>query len=388
VAIYAFANAALAERYVHHRLGAGVVVTVVYGLGLLAVPMVVDALPRSWLRGEVFVAGMVAITLVSVALFIRVNPHHLDVDRWSAITAFWHAAVHGDFPYAARSHLGGYSGQFPFFFLLVLPVYPLGEVGLLPLATWLVTLGAAWRWSARRDAFVVLALTSAGAAMWWEIAVRSNLFFNMALVLPVLVLLLRRPPATSGRVAVAAVATGLVLSTRGVVAVPLVAGMTSALWWCRGAAPVAWRDSGRALKRALGPLVLFGAITLGVFALTFVPLLAWGLGDLRAYNPFKFQARFVPAGAYVAAVIAAVAWAGRSPRLATVALRSAVIVLGLVLVHIVQGIADQGLQDAFYGGRVDVSFLIFPLPLALAALAAPEPTPSTQHEELASEPVG
>jgi hypothetical protein len=370
--VFALANAMIVQRYVHGRIPLSWLVTAVYVVALLAVPYAVALVPRRWLTLRLYAVACFVIALSGLGLLVAVDAASLDVDRWSAITAFWDAALRGDYPYAARSHLGGYSGQFPFFFLLALPVYALGEIGLLALGAWLAFLAAVWRLTDAVPAFTVLVLSVAGAGMWWEVGARSNLFANMALVMVVLVVGLRRPPTKVGRAAVLGVGSGLVLSTRGIVALPLAGFAASAFVWCPGrvqALPLARAVRGLAGRRGLR-LAVYGLVAVAVFAATFLPLAVWGIDEVRRYNPFEFQSRFVPWWAVAVALVAAVSWAGRTWRLSALCGRLSVLVLAVAAVHVGELVVRQGFDVAVYGGEADVSFFVLALPLALGAVAA------------------
>ena len=369
LATYAVANALLLERYLRGRVPLSLALTLTYVAGLVAVPWVLRAVPQRWL-GRVVAGVCTAVVLVGATVLVAVDPDDLDVDRWSAVTAFWDAAFRGDYPYSAPSHLGGYSGQFPFFFLFALPFRLTREVGLLPLAAWLGFVGAVWRWADRRSAAEVAVLGLGGAAMWWEVGTRSNLFANMALAVAVVAVTLRWRPATSARALVLGLAAGLVASTRGIVALPLAALVASVFLWSPvGDPPLPLGAATRRLAaQRMARLAVYVGAAVAAFVATFVPLLAWGFGDLREYNPFAFQARFVPWWGYGVALAASVLWCGRSPRLAVVAARSGVLVLAVVGVHLAIGIADVGLDAALEGGEIDVSYVAFALPLALTGL--------------------
>lgn len=69
--------------------------------------------------------------ILSYLLFKKIDVITLNVDRWSVISSFWDCYFKGEYVYFAKSHLGNPPGPMPFYFILLLPFYLLGEVGYL-----------------------------------------------------------------------------------------------------------------------------------------------------------------------------------------------------------------------------------------------------------------
>jgi len=76
-----------------------------------------------------FFTVSIGIVLLIFAQY-SIDPCLLQVDRWSAIHNFLDNLLHGEYPYSARTHLGGYSSPFPVWQLFHFPFYFLGNVGL------------------------------------------------------------------------------------------------------------------------------------------------------------------------------------------------------------------------------------------------------------------
>lgn len=349
-------QAIFALRYAGSALGtpAGVIAAIGATAATAMVPVVVGRLPARLLTGRLYVAALAVASALAIVCWVLVDPESIDVDRWSAITGFWDALRDGRFPYEGRSHIGNNSGQFPFFFWLVGPISVAPDGGVLPLGTVLATAWWVWRRADpdRRAAFTVLALLLTNLAVWWEIVVRSNLFFNAALCLPIVIALVCTPPVAPARAAWWGAASGLVLSTRSIVAVPLVAAASSAFVW----------------RRRWALAVVFGLAALGAFVATFVPLLPWGLDALSGPDsPFEFQSVFVPAPALAFGMALCVVWAGRADDDRTAGARVAVLVAALSAVFLVGDLLEEG-RGSFYGGGAEISYLCLALPFAVLAL--------------------
>lgn len=61
--------------------------------------------------------------------FNKIPVATLNVDRWSVITSFWDSYFNNQYVYFAKSNVGNPPGPMPFYFLLALPFYFIGELG-------------------------------------------------------------------------------------------------------------------------------------------------------------------------------------------------------------------------------------------------------------------
>ena len=102
---------------------------ILYACGVVAVcKYMIPRLPHFSCAARLFY--IVLMIGVFVAAQCSLDPMTIQVDRWSAIHNFLNHLVHGIYPYAAQTHLGGYGSPFPVWQLLHLPFYWLGNVGL------------------------------------------------------------------------------------------------------------------------------------------------------------------------------------------------------------------------------------------------------------------
>src|SRR5690606_21024877 len=67
--------------------------------------------------------------LGSVFVFSKISQESLMVDRWSVISSFWDNYFSDKYAYLATSHMGNYPGPMPFYYILALPFYLIGELG-------------------------------------------------------------------------------------------------------------------------------------------------------------------------------------------------------------------------------------------------------------------
>lgn len=221
------------------------------------------------------------ICLSLFALLMLIVQYHFDplqnkVDRWSALAYPIRNLLHGEFPYLAKTHLGGYASPFPVWQLFHIPFYLLGNVGLSEIVTSLLFI-----WSVKyrygiREALLSLAILGLSLNFWYEVSVRSDLISNFMLLATLINIMRRRGTDFSAHPLVLSAMSGLWLSTRITTAFPLYLLFLPA-WFT-----LPWH------KKLMAP-----ATALCAFALTFLPLVLWDADTLfhHEYNPFVLQSR-------------------------------------------------------------------------------------------------
>ncbi|MDP5045194.1 MAG: hypothetical protein NWQ06_09475, partial [Leeuwenhoekiella sp.] len=102
------------------------------------------------------------------------------------------ALLNGNYPYSALDHLGGKTSNLPTLFLIGLPFYLLGDVGLLQSFTFLVFAGIIDK-LIKSPAIRIVSLLLLMSSLWYlyEIVVKSDLVSNTILVIASLVYLFK-----------------------------------------------------------------------------------------------------------------------------------------------------------------------------------------------------
>ena len=132
----------------------------------------------------------VFVTAGILLLHYFINPYELNVDRWSAIHSVIHNLFDGIYPYSAQTHLGGYGSPFPVWQLFHIPFYLLGNIALAMLFSFLILVFTLVRYQkVKISAFFFILLLAISPAFWYEVAVRSDLFYNFLLIFIVLVII-------------------------------------------------------------------------------------------------------------------------------------------------------------------------------------------------------
>ncbi len=259
-------------------------------------------LPDKWVN-RAFWTCLIVFVAAMLAVQYHLDPMENHVDRWSAIANPLHNLLHGQFPYAAKTHLGGNASPFPVWQVLHLPFYLLGNVGLSEIVAAALFVLSVRKLYGTRSAINSIVMLAASINLWYEVAVRSDLIANFLLLAAFVNFLQIRGISLRNRPWLLACCAGLWLSTRLSVAFPLF------VLWLPDYLKMGW-------KKQLG----FPLLIIGVFALTFLPFVIWDAHELfcAPNNPFSLQFRQgSPVATVVLVLLAALlatTWRGRQSR--------------------------------------------------------------------------
>ena len=224
-----------------------------------------------WLLCAIAFVGMVVMQLT-------IDPYSIQVDRWSALHFPIENLLSGIYPYSAGTHLGGNSSPFPVWQILHIPFYLLGNVGLSFFAGAALFLWSCLKTQGRDRTLIVSLLLCSSVAVWYEVAVRSDLITNLLLLAAIINLFFPRlcQQWVEEKCWWIACAVGLMACTRILVLVPI--GLLLFPYFIR----MSWR---RQLATSL--------LTLAVFLLTFVPFALWDWQEFYYFknNPWALQTR-------------------------------------------------------------------------------------------------
>jgi hypothetical protein len=313
-------------------------------------------------RGKIPVSGkqfMLAayVTLVifaglSMLVFSRVPVESLNVDRWSVITSFWETFFDSRYPYFAESNVGNPPGPMPFYFILALPFYYAGELGLLSLMGLMLFIAVIIRSKAHiNNKLGTLIIMVTSLFYLWEIVVRSNVFLNSTLVLLVLIWFAALDKKPGPGFFANAFCGGLLLATRSVFIIPYIIFLVYALRM----GMISFRN-----------LVLYGLTGLVAFAITFLPFVINHFDDFLVINPFVIQSTFLVPFHYTAGFLLLAALAAFLCRSkADTFLYSGIVLFVSIAVYFLYHTALSGLHAAYIESIVDISYFIFATPFLL-----------------------
>lgn len=216
---------------------------------------------------------------LSIFVFDRIDVNSLRVDRWSVITSFWDNFFENKYVYFAKSNRNNYPGPMPFYFILALPFYAIKELGFLTIVGILLFYYILKKEiKLDNNLFIGLLLTISSVFIFWEIACRSNIFFNGVIVLLVLKRILDTHVFNTKELLVSGILIGLSLSTRNVFVIPFIIAFCYLL---------------RIKQLSFKETISVGIVALITFGVTFLPFIWNHFEDFKIMNPFIIQSSFL-----------------------------------------------------------------------------------------------
>lgn len=286
----------------------------------------------------------------------------LQVDRWSVISSFWEEALAGRYPYLARSHMGNYPGPMPFYFILTGPFYFLEMLSFFSALGYLLFLTWLWRRRSEKPVWPGLVLLLGFVPLYWEIAVRSNLF---SLSLLVAWSLERAAPAfakISTRSVLWALALGLLLCTRSIYALPYLLLLS-----------LLWQGQSRGIT-----LFVLGLVLTAGFSLSFLPLWLWFPEEWSLMNPFIVQGSFLVPPYFILLFLAAALALSRAIHHRGDLLFYGGLILWLcIAAYAGYQMLLHGWEAAYFQSHIDISYFLFSAPFFFLYLMRARPDEET-----------
>ncbi len=309
----------------------------------------------------ILIALLTAYLGAALAIYLRMDPYALKVDRWSSLDRVWTAIFHGVFPYPVASHLGHPISGFPVMFLLALPFYGLGDVGYMQFAALIGFVLLALLKFHETGRPVFLAGILIGLPVFeYEVFVRSDLFANMVAVAWLIHWSSPLERSQGAKLFFWAAAWGLLLATRGIVLIPLIL-MTFHLLQNRG------------FKDWIG----FGCVLSAVFFTTFLPFYLWNAILFWEHNPYNVQSGYIPTWALVMVLLIACFLGYRHRRNSRLYFHSGILLFSTVLLCLILKCLTFGWVDALWGSQFDNSYFSLCTPFLLLSMGESLPAAGT-----------
>ena len=236
-------------------------------------------LPRAIPRWVPFGLVLIFCCFAFVVLH-RIKPLSINVDRWSAMANFDATLLRGDYPYLAKTHLGGVMSCLPVMYSSGLPFYLLGDVGYYQIFSLLLFSLLVYRLIANNNTrtYILLLLLSSPVFIY-EVIVRSDLFTNMVLFLAIIFIAdkCRNHKSTQWMILLGSL-IGLIGLTRSIV------GLLFLLYFIR------YFEFKKETRSAVVFLSSAAATFLGILAVFYF----WSPADFVAHIPFSHQKGFIP----------------------------------------------------------------------------------------------
>lgn len=253
----------------------------IYASLFLGFLIIYDRLFNKNKEEKIFRIGFWSILIIASLLILfslnSIDRYEVAVDRWSAVTFFLDGLFRGEYPYGIHTHVWEYNypSPFPVWYLINLPFYFLGDVGLgLIFFLWLTGLCLYYFFGSYKKAFLFLFLLCISPAYWWEIAVRSDSLSNGLLVLCFILWFSKKGYTLSSNFILATICCGLLASTRLSAILPI------ALYFFSSYIRLSWRRK-----------IIFPIAIIGIVFIMFSPFIFWDTDSWVFFsrNPFMSQ---------------------------------------------------------------------------------------------------
>lgn len=356
-ALFLFVNFLFTYKYLERFTPWAALVSVLVSLLYIVLFQKRDLL--KFISKKIEVSFFIAFIVVCLLIWKKIPVETLNVDRWSVITSFWDSYFANEYAYFAKSFAGNPPGPMPFYFILALPFYLVGELGFLSIIGVLLFYWLMWYKKVNPiSRTLILLLILSSFFNLWEVICRSNIFLNASLVLGSLIYILNQKVFTLKALIISGIFIGLLISTRNVFVISYVICFL-----------YLWRIKTIQFKQ----LTVLGIISLLIFALTFIPVVYGHLEDFKQMNPFIVQSTFlIPFEYTVLFVLIAIGTSFLCKNRSDVYFYNAVVLFVSILIYLIYYICLQGLTQAFTESTVDISYFIFCIPFALWFLASYE----------------
>lgn len=295
-------------------------------------------------------------TLYSLFINIVIDPHTINVDRWSALNNSIHNLLQGEYPYTALTHLNGRSSNLPGLLLIGIPFYLLGNVGFLQ--TFCFLLMAICTFRVIRQNWIrlmVIVLFISAPAYHWELFAKSDLHSNF-IIITVFMLWnqqkkshqLTDKPYTIG------IITTVLFLTRLTSFIPLSILLVRDFFHSKNSVKLKFIVTSLSAFIVLWLLVLYQAPSIDV---------------IREYNPVSLQSTQLALPLSISCIIISIVFAFQAKTSKQKMLYSFVFLTLPVILSFVQTIINSSFRMVILESYNDLSYLSIPLPFLIFGIA-------------------
>ena len=296
---------------------------------------------------------------VIIGMLLGIDRYSVRVDRWSAVSFFLDNLFRGIYPYSAHTHVSNtnFPSPFPFWYIINIPFYLLGDVGYgLIFFLLLTAIIVKQFFLTYRKSFIFILLICFAPAYWWEVAVRSDSLSNSLLVFVFLLWFIKKGYTLSNNLWLSMIVCGLIASTRLSAILPL------ALFYFKPFININWKSK-----------IYFILGVLGIAFLTFIPFIFWDTKNWIFFSRNPFMSQTSIGNSYLLPIMIilgcflAFKWKNSSRFFNIVSLFIFVFIattqISLILTH---GIHGSIFTDSLY----DISYFSLLLPYCLAFITS------------------
>ncbi|MBK8152941.1 MAG: hypothetical protein IPK61_07725 [Saprospiraceae bacterium] len=298
-----------------------------------------------------------AFLVMIMFLLSRIPFENLQVDRWSVISSFWTQVFHHQYAYEAISHLGNHPCPLPFYFIVSLPFYLIGDVALLSLASLLVFIY--YLAHKKNNSFLFISTLFVFPVFVYEVLTRSTILtFSLICLIYFDFLFSTDKKSNISSILFSAVLGGMVLCTRNVYGGLF---LISSVYFL--------------LENYFGTVtkwILWNSVVLTSFCLLFLPFI-WGHTQVwQQYNPFLTQSdKLFPE--YLSIIVLLIALGSGC----WINVKNYNFIFGswlflVALIYMGDVTATYGWNEAFFSSKADITYFILGIPFLYAHLASEE----------------
>lgn len=291
--------------------------------------------------------------IIIYVIILKIIPtEKINVDRWSVISSFWDNYFNNKYVYFAKSNMGNPPGPMPFYFILALPFYLIGELGyfsILGCISFFVLIRKAKVSIANQT--ITLILITSSVCFLWEVICRSNIFFNGVLILIVINQFFQIKTFTLRSCIFIGTIIGLSISTRNVFIIPYMISFIFLL-----------NNKIVTFKK----IVTIVSISIFFFALTFLPFIWNHSIEFNEMNPFIIQSSALMPFALTIPFILIGVFAGFLCKTNNdVYYFSGAILFLTIIGYFIYHFTIDGFNNTFFGSTADISYFILSIPFSL-----------------------
>lgn len=284
--------------------------------------------------------------------FQKIPVETLKVDRWSVISSFWDNYFGDKYVYFAKSNMNNPPGPMPFYFVLALPFYIIGELGyfsILGIILFFCLLN--YKKVIANHQTTALLLVCSSIFYLHEVICRSNIFLNSSIVLFVLVIYFEIKELNLKKLLLSGFFIGLSLSTRNVLVIPFIIAFVYEL---------------KTKKINFIQISILGFVTISIFAVTFLPFVWNHFEDFRQMNPFIIQSTFLVPIQYTLLFIGlAFGFGILRKSVSDIYFFAGLNLFISIFIYFLFHIANVGFQKTFFDRDADITYFVLCIPFLL-----------------------
>ncbi|MCX8009591.1 MAG: hypothetical protein N3A61_00415, partial [Ignavibacteria bacterium] len=355
ISIYLLINCLFVFKYSSRFFEYPILLTIFYAFVILAFIFLCEKelIAIRKISAKAFLIFICITAVIILAVILLTADLKIRVGRYEAINNWIENFLIGKFPYGNHEYHN--PASFPILFLLLIPFYLLGNVGLFQLISFLIFSYLLYQRKSK-SSVVTFSLLILAPIFWYEVVAKSELFSNMVLALALIYIAemnYEKIKSSTKTFVTVGILSGLLLSTRSIILVILILFFAFIF------------------RNDLMKFVQFFTITIVTFIITIIPFYFWSPSQFIEKGPFAIQSIYLHPILVVSFLIIAfiVGWKSKSAK--NIYFKIALLLFLIVTVSFIQKLFEYSLTAMIFNDRFDIAYFTFPLPFLLFDLDTP-----------------